>query len=79
MTVESQAANDLGTYSLTLLPIAEPLFGLYSVTLPITLTAQSGVAGIYTDDASASGYTTQSLAEDISTTDAIAQDFILMP
>ncbi|HUW75536.1 MAG TPA: DUF4382 domain-containing protein [Gallionella sp.] len=79
VTVESQAANDLGIYSLTLLPIAEPLFGLYSVTLPITLTAQSGVAGIYTDNASASGYTTQSLAEDISTTDATAQDFTLVP
>jgi len=79
VTVESQAANDLGTYSLTLLPIAEPLFGLYSVTLPITLIAQSGVAGIYTDGASASGYTTKSLAEDISTTDATAQDFTLMP
>jgi Domain of unknown function (DUF4382) len=79
VTVKSQAADLVdGTYSLTLLPIGAPQFGLYSV-LPITFTAQSGVAGIYTDEASATGYVTQSLPENISAGDATSQNFTLVP
>lgn len=79
VTVESQAADLTdGTYSLTL-PIGPPQFGPYSA-LPITFTgAQSGVAGTYTVEASATGYVTQSLPEDISAVDATAQNFTLAP
>jgi len=48
--------------------------------LPIVFTAaQSGVAGMYTVEASATGYVTQSLPENILTTDATTQDFSLAP
>jgi hypothetical protein len=76
ITVESQAADLLsGAYSLTL-PIGVPQLGPYS-TLPIVFSAaQSGVAGTYTIEASATGYTTQSFIENISTADA-TQNFTL--
>jgi Domain of unknown function (DUF4382) len=78
VTVKSQAADLLSSaYSLTL-PIGAPQLGQYSATLPIALTAQSGVVGLYTVEASATNYVTQSRAEDISTTDATAQDFTLV-
>jgi hypothetical protein len=63
VTVKFVAADDLasGAYSLTL-PIGSPLLGQYSATLPIALVAQVGVADKYTVEASASGYTTQSVS-----------------
>jgi uncharacterized protein DUF4382 len=79
VTVKSVAADDLasGAYALTL-PTGAPLLGQYSATLPIALAAQSGVAGLYTVAASATGYQAQSLAKDISAADA-TQDFVLVP
>jgi Domain of unknown function (DUF4382) len=82
VTVKFVAADDTstppGAYSLTL-PVAAPLFGQYSATLPITLAAQTGVAGNYTVEASASGYQTQTSAvQNISTADATL-DFVLVP
>ena len=77
VTVKSQAAD--GAYTLTL-PIAAPLLGSYGTgALPIALTAQatSTAAGKYAVEASASGYVTQLVNVDISTTDAI-QNFILL-
>lgn len=63
-------------YALTL-PIAAPLFGQYSTPPPpITLTAQSGVAGKYTVEASADGYVPKSSSVDISLADS-TQNFIL--
>jgi hypothetical protein len=78
ITVKSQFVDMLGGYSLAL-PIGAPLIGPYGAgTLPITLNAQSAVAGKYTVEASALGYTTQSAAKDISAANA-AQNFTLTP
>jgi hypothetical protein len=80
VTVKSQAADDLasGAYTLTL-PVGAPQLGQYSATLPITLVAQSGVAGTYTVEASATGYQPQSSAStDISPADATLTTFTLV-
>jgi hypothetical protein len=65
------------SYSLTL-PTGAPLLGLYSTPLPITFTAQPGIAGQYAVQASAAGYASQSFNKDISATDQI-QNFTLIP
>jgi len=81
VTVKFVAADDSssppGAYSLTL-PTEAPSLGQYATPLPITVTAQSGVAAQYTMEASATGYQTQSFNKDISSTNA-TQDFILIP
>jgi hypothetical protein len=78
VTVKSQATD--GAYTL-IPPIAAPLLGSYGTgALPIGLTSQATAssAGMYAVEASATGYGTQSVNADISTTDAI-QDFLLTP
>jgi len=77
--VKSQTVDPTpGGYSLTL-PIAAPLLGEYGDgALPIVLTAQVGVAGIYIVEASANGYTSQSYEKNISAGDE-TQDFTLIP
>lgn len=71
------ASTPSGAYALTL-PIDAPLLGQFSSTLPITLTAQSGVAAQYTLEATANGYQTQSINVDVSAADLV-QDFVLGP
>lgn len=79
MTVKFVAADDTAPSAYTLtLPIVAPLLGQYSATLPITFVAQPGVAGIYSIEASATGYQTQSASKDISAANA-AQSFTLVP
>jgi uncharacterized membrane protein len=91
VTVKSQAAplitgGSPGDYSYTLtLPADPPLLGQYSA-LPITLTAQSLVAGKYTVEGSGQSltdvYTNQPpspLLVDISGGDKTSQNFTLMP
>lgn len=76
-TAQTQATSV--DYSLTL-PIGAPQLGQYGTgTLPITFNAQPAEAGIYAVEASASGYTTKSMSENISLTNATSQDFILTP
>jgi hypothetical protein len=82
VTVKYVAADDTstpfpGAYSLTL-PIDAPLLGQYTTPLPISLAAQSGVAGQYTLEASANGYQKQSVSKDVSAAD-VTQDFTLVP
>ncbi len=79
ITVQSQGANaQTGAYSMAL-PIGAPLLGQYGTgTLPIIFTNEIVLEGIYTVEASATGYTAQSADEDISILDA-TQDFTLMP
>jgi hypothetical protein len=78
VTVNSQFVDLLGGYSLSL-PVGAPLLGSYGAgILPITLSAQSTVAGKYNVEASASGYVTQSAAKDITSANA-TQDFTLTP
>jgi hypothetical protein len=78
VTVKLQATDlSTGAYSMTL-PIAAPQLGPYSAR-PILFGAQAGAAGNYTVEASATGYVTQSLPENILAADAIAQDFTLVP
>ncbi|WP_066738686.1 DUF4382 domain-containing protein [Cupriavidus sp. D384] len=57
--IASANANlDTGAYSLAL-PAAAPLFGTYSTTLPITLSAVSSAAGQYSVQATSTGGATQ--------------------
>jgi hypothetical protein len=79
VTEKFVAADDLasGAYTLTL-PVGAPQLGQYATTLPIALVAQSGVAGQYTVEASATGYVTQSGSKNISAADATLS-FILIP
>ena len=79
VTVKFVAADDTtGAYALTL-PAGAPMLGQYSATLPIALAAQTAVAGKYTIEGSADGYTTQtSAATDISTADT-TKNFTLVP
>jgi Domain of unknown function (DUF4382) len=74
--VDGPPAGDF-SYSLTL-PTAAPLLGAYSTPLPITFTAQSGIAGQYTIQASAEGYAAQSFNKDVSAADQ-TQNFTLVP
>ena len=78
--IDPQTNLPTGDYTYTLtLPIAAPSFGQYSAPPPsITLTAQSGVAGKYTVEASADGYVTKSSSVDISLAGS-TQNFTLMP
>lgn len=82
VTVKSVAADDTsspsGAYTLTL-PVVAPLLGQYATPLPIALTAQSGVAGQYTMEASATGYQTSlPVNVNLSAGNAV-QDFSLAP
>lgn len=78
VTVATIAADlTSGSYMLTL-PVDAPLLGQYGTgTLPIALTAQAAVAGQYTIEASAEGYTTQPVSRDVSA--GATQDFTLVP
>lgn len=69
VTVKFVAADDstatLGDYTLDL-PIGAPMFGQYTTGwVPNDLVAKSDVAGKYSIEASATGYQTQSVTEDI--------------
>ena len=79
ITMRSVAADDTtGAYTMTL-PVDVPWLGQYSASLPITLTAQSGVVGTYTMEASAYGYQASSPVNvDISASNVV-QDFTLTP
>lgn len=80
VTVSFVAADESnsGAYALTL-PAGAPLLGQYSAALPISLLEQTSVAGKYTVQATATGYTSQTSAVvDISTANATL-DFILLP
>lgn len=81
VTVKYVAADDTssppGAYSLTL-PVDAPRLGPYTTPLPVMFTAQSGVAGQYSMEATAAGYQTQSANKDISAGDA-TQSFTLTP
>jgi hypothetical protein len=80
VTVKSVAADDLASphaYTMTL-PSDEPWLGQYAGSLPVTITAQSGVAGAYTLGASANGYQTSApVSVDISAGDLFNKNFIL--
>lgn len=79
VTVKSVAADEVngGAYSLSL-PIGNPLLGQFGTgSLPIGLTIQSDMAGLYSVAASATGYTTPaSVNINISAANA-TQNFVL--
>jgi Domain of unknown function (DUF4382) len=79
ITVKTQGADLLsGAYSLAL-SVGAPLLGSYGTgTLPIPLIPQTGAASLYAAEASASGYQTQSVNEDLSAGD-VTQNFTLIP
>lgn len=79
VTVKEVAADDsaFGAYSLTL-PIGPPQFVQYSATLPLVFADGVFTVGEYTDKASATGYTTQSIVENISTLNVV-RSFTLIP
>ena len=79
VTVKSVVADDMASGAYTLiLPTDAPQLGAYSATLPVILAAEPGAAGLYTIEASASGYATQSAGVNISAADAV-QSFVLVP
>jgi len=65
-----------GAYELVL-PSGAPQLGSYSTTLPIVFAAQAGLAGLYSVEASAAGYVTQSANVNVSAADA-TQNFLLV-
>jgi len=68
-----------GTYLMTL-PTGDPLLGDFGDgTLPVTLAADSTIAGHYLLEASADGYQTQSTPIDLTAGDLTDQDFALTP
>jgi Domain of unknown function (DUF4382) len=75
-TMEVRSISATGSYSLTL-PIEAPSLGSYG-SLPIALTADGALAGQYQLEASAEGFSTQTVPVDISGGDTM-QDFTLMP
>ncbi|MBA2351524.1 MAG: DUF4382 domain-containing protein [Burkholderiales bacterium] len=77
VTIASQNADlATGAYSFTL-PVAAPVLGGYgSGVLPITLSAQSAVAGKYAIEASATGRGTRTANTDITSAD-VSQNFDL--
>lgn len=76
-TVKSTSADQLnGTYTMSL-PTAAPMVGNYGTgTLPIALAAQSASAGQYGDEASATGYATQTVPVTV-TSGSVVQNFAL--
>jgi hypothetical protein len=81
-TVEVATTNvddTTGQYSMTSLPIATPQVANFSTTLPLIFAAQ-GAAGLYTLEALATGFTTQTTVPpvDLSSMD-VTQDFTLTP
>jgi hypothetical protein len=68
-----------GTYALTL-PTGDPLLGDFgNGNLPISLTPDTTIAGLYELEASADGFQTQSTPIDVSGGDLTGQDFALTP
>jgi len=81
VTVKSVAADDSvspQTYTMKL-PADEPSLGQYAGSIPVSISALSGVAGAYTMDASANGYQTSSPVPVNITAGDVQQDFSLMP
>jgi len=77
VTVKARAADLNGNYSLTL-PAQAPLLGSFGGgALPITLTAVQLAAGQYAIEASADGYVTQAVTQDLSSADPTL-DFTLL-
>ena len=82
VTIQSQNASVVDstppgdfTYNMTL-PVGAPSLGEYNTPLPIMLSAQAGVADIYTVQGAATGYVTQSVSP-IST--GSSHNFTLIP
>jgi hypothetical protein len=75
--IASVNANDAGVYVLTL-PAGPPSLAPYSATLPLVFIPQVTDAGLYTLEASAPGFVTQSNAIDLTTANATV-DFTLPP
>ncbi len=80
VTVKSVAADEVngGSYSLSL-PIGEPLFGSFNTVLPINFIVQSGMAGLYSVVASATGYTTPASVNINISADNATHAFVLAP
>jgi hypothetical protein len=65
-----------GDYAFSL-PVAAPIFATYATPLPLTFTESTGSAGMYTIEASAEGFATQTKDVDITTDPATGVDFTL--
>jgi hypothetical protein len=72
-----------GAYTIANLPVTAPQYAVYSATLPLTFSAATTVlpgVGKYRVEASGTGYTTGAInAVDISTANATAVNFTLIP
>lgn len=76
VTVQVQSVDLLSNAYLLTLPNAAPLLGQYGI-LPITLTAQTAAASVYSIEASAPGYGTQSATTTGAATETF--NFTLLP
>jgi hypothetical protein len=74
---EIRSTTAMGSYAL-ILPIAAPWLGSYEAGTPIALTQQGSLAGKYELEASADGFSTQTVSVDLSGSD-VTRDFTLTP
>jgi hypothetical protein len=84
VVIKYQGADLLtGIYTLSNLPVTAPQYAVYNASLPLIFTASTTTVpgtGKYRVDASASGYTTKSIASvDISTSNQSNVNFALVP
>lgn len=81
VAIKYQGADLTNAYTLAGLPLAAPQYAVYSTTLPLAFGPAAGVTpGVYSLEASATGYTTQSLgAVDLSAGNKTNVNFTLAP
>lgn len=81
VAIRYQGVDLTNAYTLANLPLAAPQYAVYSTTLPLAFNAASGVTpGVYALEASATGYTTKSVASvDLSKGNQTGVNFTLTP
>lgn len=81
VAIRYQGVDLTNAYTLANLPLAAPQYAAYSATLPLTFNAATGVTpGAYSLDASATGYTTQTVAAvDLTAGNKTGVNFTLAP
>ncbi|GAB3455335.1 DUF4382 domain-containing protein [Massilia terrae] len=81
VAIKYQGVDLTNAYTLANLPLAAPQYAAYSTTLPLAFNAASGVTpGVYSLEASATGYTTKSVAAvDLSKGNQTGVNFTLTP
>ncbi len=81
VAIKYQGVDLTNAYTLAGLPLAAPQYAVYSTTLPLAFSPAAGVTpGVYSLDASATGYTTKSVAAvNLATGNQTGVNFTLTP